>query len=960
MASVTGWAPQEAGVLQLCNLFRDLQQGLNQAQILKQLDEYRAYPDFDNYLAFIFAQGDQVPIDVRQAAGLYLKNDLKHHFVTTTDSQRQYLKDVLLQLVAHPEKSIRQTAGTCISVVVVHAGFATWPQMVQAMQACLSSSDLHAITGGLDTLYKIVEESPVQMDVTLAQGPGGPSTATTVSCVLVPPLLQLLQHSSADVRCQACACLNLMARDQPLGIANNSDRYVHGLFGLAHDSSSAVRAEVCRGLVALLTVQPDKLQPFMAQVIEYMLASNEMPDASVALESCEFWIAFCEAQLGPEVLQPYLTRLVPLLMKNMVFEASDEVVVEAEEEEAAGAAGRQDRASELRPQHHKQARAQGEGQQGPGLVEGEEEEDDDDDEVTNSWTLRKCSAAGLDHLSNVYGDALLPVLLPIVEQRLACDDWRARESAILALGAVAQGCHQGLRPHLPGMVTMLLPKLGDPRPMVRIITCWALSRYSAWMLAGVQAAGAASGASNASSQTPEAAQLTQVVEGLLHRVMDHNKFVQEAACGAVAQLCESCKEGPTAVLQPYLQGISSVLGSAVAQYGRRNLRCACDAIIQLVEVASASQPGGSQLQAVLLPLCNRMAGLGPHDTDLIPILECLTSVTPLLGRQLDSLAQPLYQSALQLVMTQEACRQQQQQQTAAGGGAQAPGAAAAAPAAEEYDVDIHVLGLDLLAALAEGLGEALLPLVAPDTLSKVLLSACCAELPDVRQSGFALLGDLTKGCISLLLPLLHDLVVAALTCLAPANIHQKSMKACNNAAWSLGELSLKLSPEQVVPWADRAAEQLAGLLMRSAAAGSGQPGAPQHRLPHSLLENASIALGRLALVAPAPIAPHLSHFCVAWCQALRNVRDDVEKEHAFLGLCALVQANPQAALAPPQNFHALAAALVSWRVITSAALRQAIKGLLGGLQATLAAAGQWQGALDSLGTPTATKLLTLC
>ncbi|GFH23767.1 transportin-1-like isoform X1 [Haematococcus lacustris] len=269
-------------------------------------------------------------------------------------------------------------------------------------------------------------------------------------------------------------------------------------------------------------------------------------------------------------------------------------------------------------------------------------------------------------------------------------------------------------------------------------------------------------------------------------------------------------------------------------------------------------------------------------------------------------------------------------------GQMAPGAAGAGTAAEEYDVDIHVLGLDLLAALAEGLGEALLPLVAPDTLSKVLLSACCAELPDVRQSGFALLGDLTKGCTSLLLPLLHDLVVAALTCLAPANIHQ------------------------VVPWADRAAEQLAGLLMRSAAAGSGQPGAPQHRLPHSLLENASIALGRLALVAPAPIAPHLSHFCVAWCQALRNVRDDVEKEHAFLGLCALVQANPQAALTPPQNFHALAAALVSWRVITSAALRQAIKGLLGGLQATLAAAGQWQGALDSLGTPTATKLLTLC
>jgi hypothetical protein len=51
-----------------------------------------------------------------------------------------------------------------------------------------------------------------------------------------------------------------------------------------------------------------------------------------------------------------------------------------------------------------------------------------------AWNLRKCSAAGLDMLSNVFGDELLPVLLPIVEQRLKEPSWEARESAILALG----------------------------------------------------------------------------------------------------------------------------------------------------------------------------------------------------------------------------------------------------------------------------------------------------------------------------------------------------------------------------------------------------------------------------------------------------------------------------------------------------------------------------------------------
>ncbi len=34
-------------------------------QILQQLDQCKGYPDFNNYLAFIFAQGDSLDIEVR-------------------------------------------------------------------------------------------------------------------------------------------------------------------------------------------------------------------------------------------------------------------------------------------------------------------------------------------------------------------------------------------------------------------------------------------------------------------------------------------------------------------------------------------------------------------------------------------------------------------------------------------------------------------------------------------------------------------------------------------------------------------------------------------------------------------------------------------------------------------------------------------------------------------------------
>lgn len=53
----------------------------------------------------------------------------------------------------------------------------------------------------------------------------------------------------------------------------------------------------------------------------------------------------------------------------------------------------------------------------------EEEEGGDDDGSLSDWNLRKCSAAALDVLANVFGADLLPVLFPILKDTLFHDDW---------------------------------------------------------------------------------------------------------------------------------------------------------------------------------------------------------------------------------------------------------------------------------------------------------------------------------------------------------------------------------------------------------------------------------------------------------------------------------------------------------------------------------------------------------
>ena len=78
-----------------------------------------------------------------------------------------------------------------------------------------------------------------------------------------------------------------------------------------------------------------------------MLASNEHSDHDVAVQSCEFWQSFCDAELDPEMLRPFLPRLIPVLMKNMVWEEYDDEVLDAEAAETS--AGRQEKDSELKP-----------------------------------------------------------------------------------------------------------------------------------------------------------------------------------------------------------------------------------------------------------------------------------------------------------------------------------------------------------------------------------------------------------------------------------------------------------------------------------------------------------------------------------------------------------------------------------------------------------------------------------
>ena len=62
-------------------------------------------------------------------------------------------------------------------------------------------------------------------------------------------------------------------------------------------------------------------------------------------------------------------------------------------------------------------------------------------------------------------------------------EWEIKESGILALGAIAEGCMTGMIQHLPELIPYLINYcLSDKKALVRSISCWTLSRYSHWVV----------------------------------------------------------------------------------------------------------------------------------------------------------------------------------------------------------------------------------------------------------------------------------------------------------------------------------------------------------------------------------------------------------------------------------------------------------------------------------------------
>lgn len=842
------------------------------------LRQAKTSPDIDKYLAYVF-KTTQPPqavnmdathyFQARAAAAIMLKNDVRTSYKSMPDSSKEYIRSTILDSLQDPQIQMRNYAGNVITEIVRQGGIMAWPKVLADLVSLVSNSSGNvspqAQEGAMSALLKICEDSKRALDKEY----GGERPLS----FLFPKLLEFTTSPLDKVRGDALAAINVFIADKPEAVVANLDTLMQQLFQLASDESDEVRKHVCRAFVHIADIAPDRIIPYMEGLVNYMVTQQQNDkNTDLALDAAEFWLCVGEDERLQGSLEPYLEKVVPVLLQSMIYDEDEVLRLEGEKEDAE----QEDREQDIKPTFatsksgRLQTSANGDNsssttnggtpstgfgyEDDEDLSDGEIDDDDDDSigDPEENWNLRKCSAAALDVLASVFHEPVFEFTLPYLHNNLNHTEWPNREAAVLALGAIADGCMSAVEPHLPKLTPYLITLLTDPEPVVRQITCWSLGRYSTW----------ASHLDDTGKQT----YFEPMMDGILKRMLDPNKRVQEAAASAFANLEEKANKQ----LERYCPVIVQQFVECFGKYKDRNMFILYDCVQTLAEHVGPALAQENLVNTLMPALIQRWNKVSDQSREMFPLLECLSYVATALDKHFTPFAPDIFKRCINIVQ-----RNLQEGMVAAEN-----------PGFDAPDKDFLVTSLDLLSAIIQALEQSSsAQLVAGEPNFFPILAMCMRDANnDVRQSAYALLGDCAIYVFDQLQPNLPNILDALIDQLdiEQVGLHDQETgySVINNACWSVGEIAMR-QREGMQPYVDRLLNKLAVILFNQ-------------KVPESLNENAAIALGRLGIGCAQNLAVHLAQIAPPFLRAIKNVMWTDEKGHALTGFMQVILANPGA------------------------------------------------------------------
>jgi hypothetical protein len=797
-----------------------------------------------------------------------LKNNVKMSYKTIPDPSKSYIKSHVLLGLQDRNAQIRNYIGNVITEIVRQGGILGWPRvlpdLVDMVADGASQASSEAQDGAMGALFKICEDNRKALDQEYqTQRPLG---------FLLPKLIEFTRSNNPKVRSRSLAAINVfLSEPVALTVRENVNQILPEIVRLSQDTNDDVRRFVCRSFALLADALPDVLVPHVQGIVDYTITQQkDSQNPELALDAAEFFFEASSNAVLREALGPYLPQIVPVLLDSMVYDEDDQLRLEGDADDA----DIEDDSKDIKPTFAKEKTSRAEnagtssseqpnGQTKPtangfayeddDLSDGEIEDDDDFDDIDpeEEWNLRKCSAASLDSLAGHFHGAVFREVLPWLIVNLKHQDWPNREAAVLALGAIGPGCMDDITPHLQELIPYMLSLLSDQQPVVRQITCWSLSRYAAWAAHDPSA--------------PKRDFFEPMMDGLLQRMLDNNKKVQESAASAFASL----EDKASTALVPYCNVILKQFVKCFDKYKDKNMYILYDCVQTLAEHASPSLAELENVNLLMPALIKRWQLVQDESREMFPLLECLSFVAQALGVQFVPFAEPLFTRCIKLIQHNLE-----------------DGMTAQQAYMDTPDKDFLVTSLDLLSSIIQALDETQSTKLAASAQPNMfqLLAYCMRDSNnDVRQSAYALLGDCAIYIFPQLqqyLPEIMEVLIQQLDVNEAEEDPETAFRVINNACWSCGEIAMR-QKEGMSAYVEHLLQKLAVIMFSS-------------EVPDSLNENAAIALGRLGLGCHEQLAPHLANFAGPFLQAMKRIAWTDEKGHAYKGFVNVVLDNPAA------------------------------------------------------------------
>eukprot|EP01054_Gregarina_sp_Poly1_P008725 Gregarina_sp_Poly_1__8724@NODE_520_length_7746_cov_143_641620_g413_i0_p1_GENE_NODE_520_length_7746_cov_143_641620_g413_i0NODE_520_length_7746_cov_143_641620_g413_i0_p1_ORF_typecomplete_len947_score141_51HEAT_EZ/PF13513_6/1_3e03HEAT_EZ/PF13513_6/4e02HEAT_EZ/PF13513_6/2_6e02HEAT_EZ/PF13513_6/1_3e12HEAT_EZ/PF13513_6/13HEAT_EZ/PF13513_6/0_3HEAT_EZ/PF13513_6/2_8e06HEAT_EZ/PF13513_6/1_4Vac14_Fab1_bd/PF12755_7/2_7e03Vac14_Fab1_bd/PF12755_7/0_22Vac14_Fab1_bd/PF12755_7/1e04Vac14_Fab1_bd/PF12755_7/63Vac14 len=864
----TTWIPQPAVLQDILNIFKQATSPNTQKRVLETVEQLKRNPDGVRYLVVIFAQLTKEQVEVRQMAGLLLKNliaPMESNEAAGTKTQQgnrvinarvydeaalDFVRVNSLKALYDNSLDIRRTAGTIITTIITEFGCDSYPDALTLITQLMEQrQDPAKALTALDTFRKIAEDALKSIAEEEMEDPQRfrsrtqPHGFIQISVSHFIPLILKLCESDVELelRQQALSVLEIYNERHAFAYGEFAhsffDEFWNILGHMALDPTPAIRLLVLRAMLMVYEYKCDAILANAGPVLDLMVASSDDATYEVRLEALAFWPEVLKDSGAHTIIEKYLPKLIPILVHNTVYTETDYQQLDQAQLQDDNAAV-PDEIQNIAPRFHQ------------GRV-GDTDEDDGDAAGVKSawgdtWTVRKAAALALDSLSLSFRGKILPMCLSLIEARLGSPQWEIRESGVLALGAISKGCIKELDQYIPNVLKMLVELSKDSKPLLRSISSWCLQRFAGWLC----------------TEEHKAAFLGVVVGALLARMLDTNKCVQEAAVSAFAAL----EEVALGLMVPFLPDVFETFARAFELYQAKNMLILYDAIRTLAEAVGPALIDAHprhHSQRFLEPLFIRWNQLTPNDHyQASAMCDCMGYVAQALGAEILPMAPVITRKCIELITVNLDENVN-------------------LPFPERPGTDVTESCLDLLSFLVETLKESYKPIAIEYNFVPLVVDALTKpELVvnmNLKQSALALIGDVCVCCCELLQPQLTTLIPALATSLSASQ-----WAVCSNASWALGQLVEQVNPAIMEPYGQYVCQQLASIIVSD------------FKNP-SLRQNACITFGRFAGACPQTTVPVLLDVVGDWCKVMSRYQTDVEKVKSFKGLCAALTLNPSIA-----------------------------------------------------------------